>query len=335
MQTEESSPPPQTFKCQVCNALHAPSHLFCGTCGASLKPHIATLANSVLRAQLPLVLKDHLKDAALVEMEIAERALERVIKWAKYAAIVLSAPIVVLGFFGVKGFMDMSTTYEKISNQLASLEARTKTVGTQIDTAGARAEDLVRAGSKISSAYQVLEMKLEEYQQLSADLTALQRQVTNLETRIPPPRTNQFDAAVDVMARTIFGEARGIGREGMEAIAAVIANRANASATADQALFGKTIEEVCLKEHQFPSWNKGDPNRPVILNVKKTNPAFAEALKIARRTLLGELNDRTGGATYYHVAHLPTPPTWVKSVKPTLQIETHKFYRAFAPGEKH
>ena len=324
----------QELKCKACHTLNAPKNLFCCGCGAGLNPHLSILTQSAIRAQLPDALKLHLKDAALVEMEIAERALDRVIKWAKYSALVLSAPVAVLGILGIKGFMDVSATYEKLSKQLTDLEQRTRSVANQVDLAGNKAETLGRAGTKISIAYQDLEKKLGEYQQFSAKLTALQKKVTDLETRIPPPRVDQFDKAVDIMARTIFGEARSIGRDGMEAVAAVIANRVNSSANADLAWFGRTVEEVCLKRFQFSSWYEGNPNFAIIKNIDSTDPMFIEALKIARQTILGELIDRTGGATYYHVAALPSLPRWVQTVKPTLQIGPYKFYRGFADGEK-
>jgi len=334
MKKDQAPSSTETTNCDNCNAPNLGFHVFCCACGAGLKPHIGSLASAVLRAQLPLVLKEHLKDASLVEMEIAEKALDRVIKWAKYAAIVLSAPIALLGFLGVKGFMDVSATYEKISKQLTDLETKATSVGTQINSIGSRADGLIKAGDKISVAYRDIDAKLGEYKKIDSKLAALQNQVTNLEGRIPSPRVEQFDTAVDVMARTIFGEARGVGRDGMEGIAAVIANRANASANADQAWFGKTIEAVCLKPHQFSTWNKDDPNRARIEAVTANDPGFALALTIAKQAILGELIDRTRGATLYHPTQLPALPAWARNAKPTVQIGPLMFYRAFAEGER-
>lgn len=60
---------------------------------------------------------------------------------------------------------------------------------------------------------------------------------------------------IDILARTIYGEARGEPWEGKIAVAWVVRNRAERGGW-----WGDTIREVCLKPWQFSCWNETDPN---------------------------------------------------------------------------
>lgn len=130
-------------------------------------------------------------------------------------------------------------------------------------------------------------------------------------------------AAVDILARTIWGEARGEGAEGMAAVAAVIVNRARRGGW-----WGNSIRAVCLKPWQFSCWNPTDPNRVKLLTVGTEDAAFRVALEIARQAVAGTLPDPTGGATHYHNATVS--PTWAKGAQVSAQIGGHVFYRGVA-----
>jgi N-acetylmuramoyl-L-alanine amidase len=79
--------------------------------------------------------------------------------------------------------------------------------------------------------------------------------------------------AVDILARTIWAEARNQGRVGMEAVATVILHRAK-----HPRWWGKDVVSCCQKPRQFSCWNPGDPNRLKMLRVTEQDPAFATAL---------------------------------------------------------
>ena len=78
-----------------------------------------------------------------------------------------------------------------------------------------------------------------------------------------PVKMTEYD--LQIFARTLFGEARGEGDEGLEAVACVILNRfrANKWFTGYEMQNGKKIPNVaqtCLKKAQFSCWNKNDVN---------------------------------------------------------------------------
>lgn len=130
--------------------------------------------------------------------------------------------------------------------------------------------------------------------------------------------------AVDVLARTIWGEARGQPKGGMEAVASVVLNRVAIARERGGFWWGSTIIGVCQKPFQFSCWNANDPNREKLLAVTERNIHFATALRIARRAVHGRLTDLTGGATHYHAHYVS--PKWAKGRVPSAVIGDHIFY---------
>lgn len=125
---------------------------------------------------------------------------------------------------------------------------------------------------------------------------------------------------IDVLARTLWGEARGEGQRGMQAVANVIMNRVNALSW-----FGNTVESVCKKPYQFSCWNANDPNSRQCQMVTTADAAFKQCLNIATLAVNGRLADITGGANHYHAAG--THPSWADNSKKTAVIGNHIFYK--------
>ena len=124
---------------------------------------------------------------------------------------------------------------------------------------------------------------------------------------------------LDVLARTLWGEARGEGRSGIEAVAAVIMNRLATGR------WGATAEAVCRARKQFSCWNPDDPNRSKLERVDEGDAAFALCREVAAEALAGRLADPTGGATHYHVRGLS--PWWARGLGHCAAIGAHVFYR--------
>ena len=130
---------------------------------------------------------------------------------------------------------------------------------------------------------------------------------------------------IDVLARTLWGEARGEGSAGMQAVAAVILNRVNVAKEKRGYWWGNNIIQVCQKPYQFSCWNRSDPNFQKLQAVDETNLYFATAMRVARRAVIGAVEDPTGGATHHHAAGIT--PYWAKNEKPSTVIGKHIFYR--------
>jgi spore germination cell wall hydrolase CwlJ-like protein len=125
---------------------------------------------------------------------------------------------------------------------------------------------------------------------------------------------------LDVMARTVFGEARGEPKEGKIAVAWVIKNRAD-----NPKWWGKSIVSVCQAPWQFSCWNKNDPNRAKLLAVLDSDPVFQECLEVCLGVIDGTYPDPTDGANHYHTKAVR--PHWAMNEEPTVTIGNHLFYR--------
>jgi spore germination cell wall hydrolase CwlJ-like protein len=134
------------------------------------------------------------------------------------------------------------------------------------------------------------------------------------------PDTGQVDA----LARTIYGEARGEGRAGMEAVASVVLNRMAQSGWA-----AGDVRRVVWAPGQFTVWHPRDVNFAPMMRAGPLDPEFREAMDIARRALLGLLVDRTGGADHYHATDAKRP-AWASPSRLTATIGRHSFYRLAA-----
>lgn len=128
----------------------------------------------------------------------------------------------------------------------------------------------------------------------------------------------------DILARTIYGEARGESISGMEAVASVVLNRVAFSKRHGRYWWGNSIADVCRQPWQFSCWNKNDPNCRLITGVAETDLIFCICKRIAGRAVSGLLEDNTAGATHYHTKNVW--PSWAKGKIPCAEIGNHFFY---------
>lgn len=132
---------------------------------------------------------------------------------------------------------------------------------------------------------------------------------------------------LDVVARTLYGEARGevakVGIIALEAIASVIWNRLK-----NPGRFGVTPKEMCLKPYQFSCWNLNDPNLPLLLSPLQNNVSGL-CYMAAEEFLANRGTDVTNGADHYHSRWIH-PPGWAEGHLPVVDIGTHRFYRLTA-----
>jgi N-acetylmuramoyl-L-alanine amidase len=135
---------------------------------------------------------------------------------------------------------------------------------------------------------------------------------------------------VDVLARTVFGEARGEKRAGMEAVAWVILNRAHQGPPR----FAGTVSGVCKAAHQFTCWSKGDPNAKVCASVDESNASYLLSLNVATSVLGGMVPDPTEGADHYFVTKMPNPPEWRKKMRLQATIGAHSFYKSVGAAQE-
>lgn len=138
-----------------------------------------------------------------------------------------------------------------------------------------------------------------------------------------------------MLAKTLYGEARGEPEQGQIAVAWVIRNRASRLNFAGN-LYGKegAIARVCRAPYQFSCWNSGDPNRPLLDAL--TPAQLDRQMRIADAVLTGRATDITKGADHYHTVEAPSwanqwPPYWATVFSESARFGGHVFYDSRRP----
>lgn len=146
----------------------------------------------------------------------------------------------------------------------------------------------------------------------------------------------------DIIARTLYGEARGEGYQGMQAVGNVINNRFKISALTPNRRdwWGETFEQICMAPAQFEAWTLGNPNRDAAMRATPNETAFRQAQEIALRVINDTLPDITRGATHYHAKFRRNPttgqsepmpkPRWTTGATMTAAVKDHLFYAGVA-----
>lgn len=141
----------------------------------------------------------------------------------------------------------------------------------------------------------------------------------------PRPITGAgVSVAVDTLARVLWGEAREEPVRGIEAVAAVVVNRARLVCRNAEAEWNAAVAAVCRSPDLFSCWNEDNPSLPKIFTVTEADPVFATCLRVARRAMAGVLPDPTFRATRYH--GIGQNPTWADGRIPSAEIGLRLFY---------
>jgi len=132
---------------------------------------------------------------------------------------------------------------------------------------------------------------------------------------------------IDILARTIYGEARGEydhpqgGLAALIAVGNVIMNRIQRGGR-----FGCSIAAVCLKPYQFSCWNHEDPNLQIVkAAAPPTHTTFKLCLDVADPIAHNRWPDLTQGSNHYHASSCS--PSWASPDDFKIKIGRHLFYK--------
>ncbi len=129
----------------------------------------------------------------------------------------------------------------------------------------------------------------------------------------------------DILARTLWGEARGESPAGQVAVAWAIRNCVNDGKT--NSWWGEGYAGVCQKPYQFSCWNKNDPNYAYLSGAKQIPfRELAQARIAGDQVIDGKTPDPTGGATHYYATSIKAP-AWSIKAKQTLKLGGHVFFK--------
>jgi|SRR5579863_7775013 len=105
---------------------------------------------------------------------------------------------------------------------------------------------------------------------------------------------------MEILALTIYGEARGEPVEGQIGVGSVIRNRVVASK--------QSYKQECLEPKQFSCWNDEDPNYPILTGLADKmvgagglvpEPILKQCMYIAVGIINGAILDNTNGSKNY------------------------------------
>ena len=138
-----------------------------------------------------------------------------------------------------------------------------------------------------------------------------------------------------IVIATLYGEARGEGEVGMQAVLNVLMNRANND-------FSK-VKGLALAPKQFSMWNDVKDPATFAINLGKQvrdkeiqgadKSMYLKAAGLVDQAMKGTLKDITGGAKFYFNPSLANP-SWAKKMKKTATIGNHDFYKLLPPPKK-
>jgi N-acetylmuramoyl-L-alanine amidase len=148
---------------------------------------------------------------------------------------------------------------------------------------------------------------------------------------------NLFESLTDkqILALTIYGEARGEIRAGQIAVGSVILERVK-----HKDWEGKTIPEVCLKPYQFSCYLPSDPNFPALKLLAGDwqhkyvqSPELQNCYQIADGLIDGEIPETPEIAEHHAcqyvtnaMLHSTSPPSWVGKMSLVVVIGGQSFF---------
>lgn len=155
---------------------------------------------------------------------------------------------------------------------------------------------------------------------------------------LPRPDATAVARAAETLALTLHAEAGARPVRALEALAAMVTNRARAAAAgpAARARFAPgapagalpwplLLGHACRAPFLFACWNPRHPSHAALGEAAAGDPVLAICRRIAARAAAGGLADGSGGGTHVHAAE--QLPGWAIGQVPTAEVAGLVFYR--------
>lgn len=154
-----------------------------------------------------------------------------------------------------------------------------------------------------------------------------------------PAWTGNFsnDTEQMILARAIYGEARGEPYDGMVAVAWSIRNRVENPSwwpSSEESYF-PTYSSIILEPGEYAVFGLYDENRPYVENpsllfdIPEEEAAWRTSYAVAGKVMNGEIPDNTYGADSFESSESrgEPAPEWATPDRFTVKIGNHKFYK--------
>lgn len=206
---------------------------------------------------------------------------------------------------------------------------RTSTIDSQKDMTNEGIGDTIRLGTLLALLAVPGIMRAEDISEnLPKTNTITAQAITNaIDKATEQQKTYGGYTAVqasNIVARTLYMEARSEGEKGIDAVASVLLNRAGKKA--------ENLPDVCLKPKQFSCWNDKtnlDAKSYTIVIPKgaakkgKDQTMWLYCQKIAGKLLNANFTSTVGNRNCYHTTSIT--PSWDSTMKNKTTIGKHVF----------
>lgn len=134
---------------------------------------------------------------------------------------------------------------------------------------------------------------------------------------------------LEILASTIFGEARGESQQGKEMVGWCVRNRVEDGNP--KSWWGEGYAGVCQTPYQFSCWNANDPNRAKLLALSlpsaADDPVYRDCLLAALTVMQApSIPQAYRGITHYYASNSPAP-AWAAEAQLYGAVGNHLFYR--------
>lgn len=171
------------------------------------------------------------------------------------------------------------------------------------------------------SSDQIVKLQNEWKEEFKNRSSGIKQPVENKKNEENKEAQENENLKANILARTLFHEARGDGESGMRDVASVIYNRSQRS--------GRSMVNECLRKSQFCVWTgSSDESKSKIVDESKRYTAPADrrawdiALKIAQEMVAGSFTP-TINADHFHTPNVS--PSWSRNI-PGQKRGSHLFY---------
>lgn len=187
------------MQCLKCQSDNPDGKKYCGDCGTPLDPIIGQFQKhikEVVQGEVENTIQTRYRDQKLVEIETSQAIVERVQKWSKifggFVGIPLAIMLVLLGFFGIRSYQDLSKLIESqeknIKINLAEAQKDAKLARDNAKEASKQVTDLSKLAEQTSQEFSTqanqIEQKIGELSKLNVEIESIKNEAVKTKERL-------------------------------------------------------------------------------------------------------------------------------------------------------
>lgn len=151
--------------CWSCNSENADANSYCAHCGVSLDPTLEKF-DSYIDDRIAVEIGKKLRDQKLVEYEVGEAVVVRLLSWGRGLAILVGLIISMLGYFGFSEISGTSAFVRDAKKQIeiakVKIESDQSAIAAEVEGAARAREQAERLAAKLKKRIAGIETRVKE-----------------------------------------------------------------------------------------------------------------------------------------------------------------------------